>query len=422
MASRVSAVRMSCLPWLTFSLLMFHPSLLMSFPCWFLDGSLRDRRPDYDLTDLDVHDFPHNFPDPEARVKRTPHEDGLFGYLAKSAFNNRLWSQEVRQDHICGQWHDAHWRCRPRYPRLFENQRKNIGQFGVSAVFEFSVSHVFSWVILSSERKQRKHAVGKQLLDREKEKKEKVLWSVLHGTEIGVILQRVTDNSILMIEISEYTWSEELNKLVLVKFQLRKKILHWVRHGDRKFGTKKFRTRNIWITTRAWISKKIFNVQIKLSVRGYICVANWRWRIVFTKIATQEVAKNLKNWEYAAIRKKILKKNNDDGILSFARWSGTHVQWVCSSTILTDDPTFIKLLLPRVCRKPRREVGMPRNTREDMRFLETFLIVNMLDEILMNHTMIQGIWRHYWAFWEQKELRKVRAKNHRNQHLYFVLR
>ena len=103
----------------------------------------------------------------KAQVKRTPNEDELSGYLAKSAFNRRLWAQEVRQDHICGQWHDDHWRSRPRYLRLFENHRKNIGQFGVSAVFEFSVSHVSHWWFCFSERKQRKHATGKQLRLRE---------------------------------------------------------------------------------------------------------------------------------------------------------------------------------------------------------------------------------------------------------------
>ena len=36
--------------------------------------------------------------------------------------------------------------------------------------------------------------------------------------------------------------------------------------------------------------------------------------------------------------------------------------------------------------------------------------------------MIQEIWRHYWVFWEQKELRKVRAKNDCSQHLHLVLR
>ena len=66
-------------------------------------------------------------------------------------------------------------------------------------------------------------------------------------------------------------------------------------------------------------------------------------------------------------------------------------------------PTFlIKLLLPSSSRKHSREIGMLRNTRDN--------------EILMNYTMIQEIWRHSQRFWEPKELRKVRAKNHCNQH------
>ena len=84
--SMVSAVRMSCLPWLAFSLLMFHPSLLLSSLLLFLDGHF-ESTPDNDLTDFDVHDFPENNPALESQVKRTPHEDELFGYLAKSALN-----------------------------------------------------------------------------------------------------------------------------------------------------------------------------------------------------------------------------------------------------------------------------------------------------------------------------------------------
>ena len=47
----------------------------------------------------------------------------------------------------------------------------------------------------------------------------------------------------------------------------------------------------------SWSCWKIFNGQIKLSVGEYICVASWRWRTIFMKNATQEVAKNLKNWK-----------------------------------------------------------------------------------------------------------------------------
>ena len=54
-------------------------------------------------------------------------------------------------------------------------------------------------------------------------------------------------------------------------------------------------------------------------------------------------------------------------------------------------------------------------------FQETFLVVNMLDEILMNCAMIREIWRRCWVFWEQKELRKVKAENHCSRHLYLAL-
>ena len=67
---------------------MFHPSLLLS-SLLFPDGHF-ETSPDYDLddlTDFDVHDFLPNFPDLKAQVKRTPPEDELLGYLAKSALN-----------------------------------------------------------------------------------------------------------------------------------------------------------------------------------------------------------------------------------------------------------------------------------------------------------------------------------------------
>ena len=64
---------------------MFHPSLLLLF----LDGHFETTL-DYDLddfTDDPVHTFLPNFPDLKAQVKRTPHEDEHFSYLAKSALN-----------------------------------------------------------------------------------------------------------------------------------------------------------------------------------------------------------------------------------------------------------------------------------------------------------------------------------------------
>ena len=60
---------------------MIHPSSLL-----FFDGQF-ETVSDHDDTDVPVHTILPNFPDPEARVKRTPHEDEEFDYLAKSALN-----------------------------------------------------------------------------------------------------------------------------------------------------------------------------------------------------------------------------------------------------------------------------------------------------------------------------------------------
>ena len=46
----------------------------------------------------------------------------------------------------------------------------------------------------------------------------------------------------------------------------------------------------------------------------------------------------------------------------------------------------------------------------------------MLDEIMMNHTMIQEIWQHQRELREEKELRKVGAKNHGNEYLYLAVK
>ena len=54
-------------------------------------------------------------------------------------------------------------------------------------------------------------------------------------------------------------------------------------------------------------------------------------------------------------------------------------------------------LITSSSRKPSLEVGML------WVFLETFLIVNLLDEIPINYTMIQDIGRQHWLFWEKKE-------------------
>ena len=64
-------------------LLLSHVSPVLA-PLLFLDGQLKTT-PDCDLIDIDVRVFLPNFPNLKAQVKRTPHEDEEFGFLAKSA-------------------------------------------------------------------------------------------------------------------------------------------------------------------------------------------------------------------------------------------------------------------------------------------------------------------------------------------------
>ena len=97
--------------------------------------------------------------------------------------------------------------------------------------------------------------------------------------------------------------------------------------------------------------------------------------------------------------------------------------WSCLTEQLWQCPTFlIKLWLPRVQESPAAKLECCEIHEKIWVFLKTFLIVNMLYEIMMHYTIIQEIWRHHRRFWELKELRKLRAKNHCNQDLYLAFR
>ena len=308
---------------------------------------------------------------------------------------------------------------------------ENTGQFGVPTVFESSLLHVSHGWCCSSERKQRKHAIGKPLLDREKEEREGFLWSVLQsrsqwkidGTVSGVILFRLTKNSILIIEIFEDTCNEELNKLLLVKIQFREnhtrlsttwrsriwneeiQNTHYLTHSV-SWNLKDYNYWKKFIGQRSWNYEHIF-------------AANWRWRTILIKNATQEVAENLTNWEDAAIKRKYIKKKNGRLEKSHAAWSGItnseSIEDSKSSMILTQRAVMTYLRSSSCSHYLEFEKAEPRSwnaakyTREYEYSLETFLIVHMLNDILMNCTIILGIWRHFgysenrrnWENWER---------------------
>ena len=306
--------------------LMSHPSLL------FLDGHFET------TLHFDVHTFlSYLLVLKCAGHAAPPHEQREVWLSGQVRLQHRLWAQEVRQNHFSGQWHDARWRSRPQWNLwlLEKHTHENIGLFGVLTMFEPSVSRVSHWWFCSSNRKERKHASGNRLLDRERKEREVSVISVVKSMSKKNRRNSVRSHSLQTLRkffsdgwtsprksstksSTSYSWW---------KFGSEKIIPDWVQHEDPEFGTKKFWTRKIRVTAWAWVPKttltwKPINGQIKLNERAYICGADWGWRTIFIKRAKQEVAKKLKNWKDAASRKKILKEQWRSENLSNAAWSG----------------------------------------------------------------------------------------------------
>ena len=101
----------------------------------------------------------------------TPHEDEKFGYLAKSAFITGYEPKEfgkitpVDNDTILIDDPDLNWNLW----LLETNHTEKIGLFDVLTMFESSVSHVSHHDLALQLRKQRNHALGKPLPERERE-------------------------------------------------------------------------------------------------------------------------------------------------------------------------------------------------------------------------------------------------------------
>ena len=258
--SRVSAVRMSSsLCHLTFSFLMLHPSLLLLF----FDGHFETTPDLYDLTDFDVHDFLPNFPELKAQVKRTPHEVEEFGYLALSVpytgYEPKKFDKNTSVDDDTTLINDPDHNISD----FSKTTNENTGQFCVHTVFESSVLHVSHWWFCSSERKQRKHAIGKPLLDRERGKRrfcdqccrvdvkekstERFQCEYEESQRILCWRMRSLRTPGMKSSNSNSWW----------KFSSEKIKLDWARHGDPVFGTKKFRICIVRIATRAFESQRL---------------------------------------------------------------------------------------------------------------------------------------------------------------------
>ena len=180
---------------LIFSLLMTHLSLL------FLDSHF-ETTPDCDLddfTDDTIHKFFPYFPVLGAPLRTCI---AKFSYLARSRAL-KTGCEPNKFDTNTSVDDDTTLINDPDHTSDFSNTtNENIRQFGVPTK-KNSLFRTFLMMILILYRKQRKHAIGKPLQDREKEK-EKVLRSVMqcrcqrmvNGTAL-VWVRRVTENSIL---------------------------------------------------------------------------------------------------------------------------------------------------------------------------------------------------------------------------------
>ena len=130
--------------------------------------------------------------------------------------------------------------------------------------------------------------LGKPLQGREKEVKEKVQRSLsqsrcqrnVDGTVPGDILFRLTEDSILMNEVSENTLNE-LNRIFLVKIQFRENFSRLSTTWRSKIWSEEiqnthYSSHSVSMNLKDDNYWKPINGHIKPSVREYTCVVNWR--------------------------------------------------------------------------------------------------------------------------------------------------
>ena len=98
---------------------------------------------------------------------------------------------------------------------------------------------------------------------------------------LGVILCRLTENSILVNVMSENTLNEELNSLFLVEIYFREKYTRLSTTRRSKIWNEEsqnmhYSSHNESLNLKDDNDWKPINGQIKLSVRQYTCLVNWR--------------------------------------------------------------------------------------------------------------------------------------------------
>ena len=309
---------------------------------------------------------------------------------------------------------------------------ENTSQLGAHAVFESSVSHV------SHDDFAKKAYIGKPIArqrDRERERKEKVLWSVLHsrcqrkvnGTVL-VRVWRVTENPVLKSLRKFYSdgWDllEHLQRRAQQAIIGENSIQRNFYLNEYKMELQKLERRNS--------EYALFESQRELeSQRRQLLKTNeWADQAQRERIhlCSELEMKNRLHQECCArscqeieeLRRRCYQgskywKTTKIGRISYAAWSGiTNSESILLRFWLTKQlwRTYVphQALITSSSRKPGREVGMLRNTREDMSTPGNVFDRQHAQRDSGELHMIQEIWRYHWRLWEQKELRIVKRR------------
>ena len=194
-----------------------HPSLLLLF----FDGHFKTFP---DLADISVHAILPNFSDLRAQVRRTPHEDEEFGYLAKflppTGYEPKKFGKFTSVD-------DGTTLI--NYP---DHNISDLSKTHEREHWPIRCSHSvwilcfarFSFVIMFVREKAKK-ACNRETVARQREKKEKVLWSVLQSR----CQREVNGRGHLERRAQQAILGEKLSS--------EKMKLDWARHGDQQIGT-----------------------------------------------------------------------------------------------------------------------------------------------------------------------------------------
>ena len=266
------------------SLLMIHPSSLL-----FLDGHL-ETTPDYEFTDDPVHAFlPYLLVQKNAGHAPLRTCIAKFGYFAaksdaNTGYEPKKFDKNTSVDDDTTLINDPDHNTSDFSKTTNENTR----QFGVPTVFESSVSHVsHDDLALQIESKESMQSGNRCWTERNRRKimscdqwcrvdvKERSTERCQCESEESqkILFLRVSENSVLMDEISENIFNEELDKRFMVKIQFREDYI-WMSTSWRS---------KIWseeILNMCWLSRSL-SLNLKDNNSLKLIRANSTWENTF---------------------------------------------------------------------------------------------------------------------------------------------